>query len=179
MSTNNGENMTFTEEIHNAIISALERASEQIRHNIDSNGLTASGSTANSISVERTNRGGRMTGRQAFGTLEHGRKAGAVPSNITDIIKEWIQDKGISVNQVPYIRQPSANWQPKYTVAERSLNLAAGAIAHSIAEKGTRLYQEGGDESVYTPVINAMIDELQATIGDIVVRHTIVNRDTI
>lgn len=137
---------------------------EQLR----ATGTTVTGQTADSIEVyiegNEKEIEAYLLGRPAFSTVEKGRAAGGVPSNMVDIIRQWILDKGISVRQVPYIRQPSENWQPKYTVEERSLNMAAGAISHTIATKGTKLYREGGRADIYTPFIDEFLRRVEDKI---------------
>ena len=122
-------------------------------------GTTVTGQTADSIEVyiegNEKEIEAYLLGRPAFSTVEKGRAAGGVPSNMVDIIRQW---------QVPYIRQPSENWQPKYTVEERSLNMAAGAISHTIATKGTKLYREGGRADIYTPFIDEFLRRVEDKI---------------
>lgn len=153
------------------IADALERARIEIAAQISAKGLTASGETAASMRVEIEPNGAKLTGRGYFGTLETGRRPGNVPSDITEILKKWAIDKGINITQIPYKRQPSLNWTPKYSVEERSINAFAGAVAHTIMKRGTKLYREGGDPTVYTPVIDRIITELQNNIFQIVVSN--------
>lgn len=131
----------------------LEWLKGKIVEQLRATGTTVTGQTANSIEVyiegNEKEIEAYLLGRPAFSTVEKGRSAGGVPSNMVDIIRQWIIDKGISVRQVPYIRQPSENWQPKYTVEERSLNMAAGAISHTIATR-VRSYIGKEDEQTFT-----------------------------
>lgn len=160
--------MSFTSDIEGRIRETLEHVRSLIEANISANGLTASGNTARSMQTEMYDGGGKLTGRAAFGTLETGRRPGKVPQDITEILKQWALDKGINITQVPYKRQPSANWQPKYSVEERSLEMFAQAVAHTIKTKGTKLYREGGDPNVYTPVIDEVIEKLRGEIFQII-----------
>ena len=150
------------------IYRSLERIRSNIADNINSKGLRASGKTEKSMRIEMYDEGGRLWGRQYFQSLEEGRPAGKVPYNFTAIIKQWIRDKGIAVQLVPYKRRVSERWQPKYSVEERSLNMAAGAIAHSIATRGTLLYRQGGRRDIYTPIIEEETKRLEGEIGIIV-----------
>lgn len=138
----------------------LEEVRDGIVANMAANGRTASGNTAASMEIEVSGTSGRLTGRPAFWTLEKGRGPGRIPANLTEIIKQWALDKGISITPIPYVRQSSENWQPKYTPQERGLEAFAGAVAHNIANKGTKLYQEGGEDNIYTPVIEKAMDKL-------------------
>jgi len=155
---------SYNDYIQEKIYSTLTKVKDEITENIYTHGLHASGKTASSMSIEMYENGGRLTGRFAFGTLETGRKPGRIPRNMTEIIKEWAIAKGINVSQMPYKRTPSDKWQPKYSVPERSLNAFAGAVAYNIKNKGTKLYQSGGAEIIYTPVINDAIKSLSKDI---------------
>ena len=79
-----------------------------------------------------------------------------MPSGFNGIIKQWILDKGISVRIVPYL----TDRPHKYSVEERSLNLAAGAIATMIAKKGTKRHSEP-NEIIYTPAIQKAIERFK------------------
>lgn len=142
----------------------LEEVRDGIAANIAANGRTASGNTAASMDIEVYMASGRLTGRPAFWTLEKGRGPGRIPANLTEIIKQWALDKGISITPIPYVRQPSENWQPKYTPQERGLEAFAGAVVHNIANKGTKLYQEGGEDNIYTPVIEKAMEKLSNNV---------------
>jgi hypothetical protein len=162
--------MGASEDIDNAMLAALERIRATIAANITEKGLKASGRTAASMRIERETYGMRLVGRPYFQSLELGRPSGRVPRNFAAIIRQWIIDKGLSVRMIPYKREPSERWQPKYTVEERSLRMAAGAIAHKIATSGTMLYRQGGRSDIYTPIIREEVDRLQKTYTDIVAK---------
>lgn len=138
----------------------LQQMVVRIQNNIEVTGTTASGRTAKSMRVEPLDYGAVLFARKYFGGLETGRPAGGVPKGFNQIIKQWILDKGISITQIPYKRKASNTWQPKFTTEERSLNLAAGAIAHGIKTKGTKLHQLGGRDDIYS-------NELDITVGNI------------
>ena len=149
------------------LIATLERIRAKIAANINSKGLRASGKPD---SIRLTDTGAQLVavGRGYFQSLELGRPAGRVPRGFAYIIRQWILDKGLSVRMIPYRRQPSERWRPKYSVEERSLRAAAGAIAHNIATRGTRLYQQGGRSDIYTPVLEEETKRLEAEIGRII-----------
>lgn len=165
------ENTDYNE----VLIATLERIRAKIAANINEKGLRASGKTEASMfkldSIRLTDTGAQLVavGRGYFQSLELGRPAGRVPRGFAYIIRQWIIDKGLSVRMIPYRRQPSERWQPKYSVEERSLRAAAGAIAHNIATRGTRLYQQGGRSDIYTPVLEEETKRLETEIGRIIV----------
>jgi hypothetical protein len=84
-----------------------------------------------------------------------------VPRNFVDIIKRWMLDKGITADPIPYRRQPSNRWQPRYSPAERGFNNKAGRIAFTIKKKGTRLYRDGGNPVIFTPPVRAVIERVK------------------
>lgn len=133
--------MNFTDNIKQTVVSSLEWLRTRIIENHQAANQQASGRTIRSLLIEETEAGAKLKGRQAFATLEAGRKGGKVPYNFNQIIEQWIIDKGIAVKPIPYKRKPSDNWQPKYTPQQRGLMSLAGAIAHTIAKEGTSLYR--------------------------------------
>ena len=143
------------------VLDCLERVRVRIWQNIDTTGTKASGKTQESMWIERTPTGGRLWGRPYFQSVETGRSAGRVPFNFVAIIKQWIIDKGISVKQVAY----KTSRQHKYSVQERSLNMAAGAIAHSIEESGTDLFKRGGRHDIYSDVIAEEVAQLRRELA--------------
>jgi len=142
----------------------MEDVKAEIQTNLESTGTNASGKTSKSLRIEETEMGARILGRKAFGTVEVGRKAGKIPLSMNKIIRQWIIDKGITWNEMAYVRQPSVNWQPKYTPSERGLRALAGAISHTIMEKGTELFREGGRKDIYTNVIKNKLPILKKNI---------------
>lgn len=131
----------------------LDKMVAQIRSNLESTGTNASGRTSASLRVVMTNTGGEIWGRRYFRGVEQGRAGGAVPRGFSSIIRQWIIDKGLTYQAIPYKRKPSANWQPKYTPEERGLRQMASAIAHTIEKSGTSLYRKGGRTDIFTNVI--------------------------
>jgi hypothetical protein len=105
------------------------------------------------MQVEVRGDGGVLTGRQAFATLETGsapwsKKPKRVPKWFADLIGEWIDRRGLDLNQ----------W----------------AVAHSIIHKGSKLYRSGGRADIYSPEIQKTMDRL----GDrIVERYAVLVTD--
>lgn len=135
--------------------------------NHEAAGQVASGRTRESLKVEVNDKEGILWGRFPFGTLETGRKPGKTPRNFASIIRKWIIDKGIPVTPIPYIRQPTERWQPKYTPQERGLMSLSSAIAYKIKTEGTSLYRSGGRNDIYTPEIEKTIDRISKRIGSL------------
>ena len=143
------------------VMATLERVRQRISERIDVTGTRASGRTQESMHVVSTTSGGMLVGRKYFQSVETGRPAGRVPFNFVAIIKQWIIDKGLSVKQVAY----KTSRQHKYSVQERSLNMAAGAIAHSIEESGTELFKSGGRHDIYSDVIAEEVAQLRKDLA--------------
>lgn len=148
------------------VFEELEDLKERISSNINNTGRRASGSTEKSLRIEMKDDEGSLLGRKAFETLETGRKPGKVPYNFTKIIAQWIQDKGISYQEISYKRNPSDKWQPKYnSPSERGLMTLASAIAYKISKEGTKLYIQGGESDIYSNEIPKTIDAIKKRIG--------------
>ncbi len=159
-------------DIKTEVLKILEAARDEIVQNMASEKITTTGKTADSLKVEE--RGSHLLLLQADGngapieTVQYGREAGKVPYNFNSIIRQWIIDKGIATEAIPYVRRPSEKWQPKYTAEERGLMAAAGAIAHSIAKSGTQRHREP-NEKVYSEAIEKAIDNITKSITDLVI----------
>ena len=153
-----------------AIAQILENAKDSIVTNIQSNGITASGRTERSFRVV-TYDGGVMLvaggeNTAPIPTLEIGHDGKKLPSNFTEIIKQWIIDKGISYVSIQYKREPSDSWQPKYTPEERGLNALAGAIAWGkIAKVGTDRYINHIN-NIYSNVVPDTIQDVKTSIKE-------------
>ena len=98
-------------------------------------------------------------------TLQCGSKPSSFPDGFVGIIAQWIIDKGLTVRQVPY----KTDRPHKYTVEQRSLNLMAGAIAHSIVESGTERYRKPSTD-LYTPVQEYVIDQMKKRGREIIIK---------
>ena len=153
------------------IVSILEKAKQSIQENMASKCINASGRTSESIIVEKYDGGVRLVSRgkniAPFETTEIGREAGKVPQGFTSIIKQWILIKPLSVKQVPYVRKMSENWKPKYSVEERSLNMAAGAIAFSIKNTGTGRHKQNRND-IYSDVVKETVPEIKKEISTVI-----------
>ena len=145
------------------IYKVLEQARDEIRANMQSQGVNASGRTSASMRVYAYDGGLQLIGgtngtHQIDGgvygsdtapvpTLEVGRSGGGVPKGFYQIIREWSREKGLSFG----------------SEAERST--FAYFVARKIAREGTRRNKQHVD--VYsTPVKNAV-----ASIGEVFKSH--------
>ena len=109
-------------------------------------GQKASGRTLQSIRKQISDAGGVLLGRAYFG--------------VRFVILKWMKDKGISASPIPYVREPSARWKPKYTPQERGDLSLAGAIAYRIRKEGTSLYRNGGRDDIYSNEIPRTVENI-------------------
>lgn len=119
----------------------------QIRKNLQSTGTNATGETSRTLrqTTDKQNNIQRLQilGRAYFFTVQDGRKATpqyTKPSlQFVESIKKWAEAKGVKAS--PY------------------------AIAKSIHQRGTKLYQNGGRKDIVDPVINQnFIDKISEEI---------------
>ena len=148
----------------------LENIKAKVQARLSSEGRQASGRTAASLEVSVSGSTGILMGSSALLSIERGRGPGAVPKNFTSVIKDWIIAKGISVKPVMATRAA------KLTPEERGLNSLAGAIAHTIMTKGTRLHRDKGFNDIYSSVLEEEIESLGKEISiDIAEKITTIN----
>ena len=114
-----------------------------IAQNIMQHNANASGRTIRSLSVRVSEDGdtytGELTGRPFFGALETGSKPWRnqykhPPLFFREIIQQWIDDKGLDLN--------------------------AYLVARKIMRTGSKLYREGGRDSIYSKEIRKTIERV-------------------
>lgn len=152
----------------------LERARQLITNHIRINGQNASGRTINSLHVETTAEEGVLYGHRPFGVLETGRKAGKVPYGFRGIILQWIRDKKIQVTPMPY----KTDRPHMYTEQERAEMSMAGAIAYTIAKRGSALHRSGGRDDVYSNVVPQTLERVRARLISLIgmdISHIVIN----
>ena len=138
----------------------LQEELEALRLSIIGNhlkaGQKASGRTAASLRVEVSEDSGTLWGRNAFGVLETGRKAGRVPKDFQGIIMQWMRDKGIHAAPIPYL----TDRPHKYTPQQRGELRMSYLIARKIRKEGTRLFRSGGRSDIYTPEVEKAVKNI-------------------
>ena len=121
----------------------------EIRDNLATTGTNASGRTSEGLYHTIENDGDKYVikiisgGRDYFESVERGRPAGNVPKGFTSIIRQWMDDKGISVGD------------------DKDNARFAYFAANKIANYGTELYRNGGRDDIYTNVFTQKITELE------------------
>ena len=142
-------------DIADIVIEVLEEAKQRIQDNMAAKDINASGRTSRSFRIERYNGGVRLvmggTGEPTapLETLEVGRPAGHIPSNMTDILVQWSKDKGI-----PFDRESQ----------RRSF---AYLLGRRIEREGTLRHKH--NEDIYTTVV---MDTAESIVGEVTVAVT-------
>lgn len=151
----------LSEEIRQILREEIEDLRARIIANMERADQIVSGKTRDSMQVSVRDNAGVLTGRQAFATLETGsrpwsKKPNRTPKWFADLIGEWIEQRGLDLNQ----------W----------------AVAHTIIHKGSKLYREGGRADIYSPELQKTIDRIGARILDqyavLVTDRLIINKTT-
>ena len=148
----------------NILTEELEALKERIIDNHRRAGQVASGKTIQSLTVEASETSGVLFGRKAFSTLETGRAAGATPKGFRQIIEQWIINKGIPVEPIPYKRNVK---NQLYSPEQRGLIRLSSAIAHKIQTEGTKLYRSGGRADIYTPEVKQTVEYIMKRLSNL------------
>lgn len=143
-----------TIDISKILTSALSDARERIRQNLASTGTNASGRTSASLEILVDDTSGTLLGRQAFGTVEKGRKAGRVPYGFKDIIYQWMQDKGVHAERKGRLSQRDVDMTMAYHIAKK------------IEREGSKLYRTGGRTDIYSNVLPLTIERVRNEVSE-------------
>ena len=123
-------------------------------------GQKASGRTIASMRVEASENEGSLWGRQAFGVLETGRRGGKVPMGFEKVIRQWMKDKGLRAEPIPY----KTDRPHKYTPQERGEMSMSYLIARKIRKEGTRLFRMGGRSDIYSEEVPIAVHRIQSRV---------------
>lgn len=148
--------------IKDSIIKILEEAKTAIINNIDSQGIKASGRTQKSLQVVDDGNHVMLISNGTgapFTTLQYGREAGKVPMKIRTILIQWIKDKNIQVEPIPYL----TDRKHKYTPIQRGYMQRAYFIAKKIKERGTGRHTTP-NENVYNDAIKQAVSKINKTL---------------
>lgn len=156
-------------DLRNEIIQILTETRDSIVNNIESEGIKASGRTQRSLKVE--DRGEKIVlfedGSGApFQTLQFGREGGKIPAGFAAIILQWMKDKGITAEAIPY----KSAMGGKYTPIERGMMRRAYFISRKIAREGTLRHKQP-NLNVYTQPIEQAIEKINKIITDSVISN--------
>lgn len=142
----------MTTDINVILTACLQNIKKRVEERMKQSGHWASGNTAKSLRVEVKVLGhGVLYGSDALPTLERGRKPGRVPKGFADIIYDWAKAKRIN---------------PKGGKSgEKGLRSFAGAVAHSIMKKGTKLYRDKRYDDIYDTVFDEEVVKLYVALN--------------
>lgn len=146
--------------VRQLIAAHMDKVKTAVQNRMVQAGRNASGKTSSSLRVECTDNSAVLFGAKSFLSIENGRGPGSVPRDFVSVIRNWIKVKGIAVKAIPSRRKSTIFPQ------DRGLNHMAGAIAHNIMTKGTRLYREKGHDDIFTSVLN---EELRLMARDLTI----------
>lgn len=155
----------YTKDIDRQLKKIGEQCVSEIRQALVDTGTNASGRTSASLHVVADDGVVEVWGRPAFGTVEHGRRAGRVPRNFRALIAQWIIDKGIPVQPVEVKRVTDRDGHT------RALLRMAGAIAWKIRTEGSRLHREGGRKDIYTPAVKRAEEAIKQYLNDVAISY--------
>lgn len=137
----------------------MEILKKNIQTRMTEEKVNASGRTMKSLTIQVDQFGGILFGSSVFLNIQKGRAPGAVPKNFVEIIKDWIQEKG--VNYSDYMPKSGA-----VISQEMKLQGLAGAIAHSIMKRGTLLHRKGITRDIYGKAIEDTLGRIATRVGD-------------
>lgn len=133
-------------ELKKQIGEILVVAMMDIRNNIESKGINASGRTSASLKVESYDNGIRLVSSgeniAPFGTIEVGRKGGKVPKGFAQILYQWSIDKAISFDK------------------DRERRTFAYLLARKIAREGTDRHRNPRAD-IYSEVIKKVVQDVE------------------
>lgn len=133
---------------------------DKIVNNMREAGEVASGRTIASMRVTTSADGGTLWGRAFFGVLETGRRAGKIPKGFRGIILQWMRDKGLHGDPIPY----KTDKPHKYTPQERGDMAMAGGIVWNIQHLGSHLFRAGGRADIYSNEIPTTLQNIDSRI---------------
>lgn len=148
--------------IKDSIIKILEETKNTIINNIDSQGIKASGRTQKSFQVVDDGNHVMLISNGTgapFTTLQYGREAGKVPMNFNAILVQWMKDKGVQVEPIPY----KTERKHKYTPIQRGYMQRAYFISKKIKEHGTGRHTTP-NENVYNEAIKQAVEKINKTL---------------
>lgn len=129
------------------LLKHLEQLKEDIIQRQKDADEWATGHTAEGYEIGAQQNHGWLMGYKYVHVLEHGRRPGKVPYNFGEIIKKWMEAKGI---------------QPR---DGETIERAANSIAWVIKTKGTFLHRYGYEIDIFQTPINTFLTNLKNELG--------------
>lgn len=144
------------------ISSILTQARDEIRANMASKGINASGRTSAALQVRDV--GGKIqlfkeAGYNApFSTLQYGRKAGGVPRGFFYIIQQWTRDKGFSFEN------------------EKNRNAFTAYVVNKVKTEGTNRYTNPQTDIYSMPIANA-VERIKNMVSNAIISNVLITKN--
>lgn len=136
---------------HGDVVRRMEQLREEISQSITASGKRASGRTQESMYVDfEGNKVGLYTSAMWFPTLEQG-------------ASYWDGRTGIKCSFAEF-KEIIRTWATAKGLAFKDDDKVLGAIAWTIIKHGTKDFRNGGRTDIYTPYIEAAIEDLSDTL---------------
>lgn len=140
------------------IATELDELRLKIIENMYQTHSVASGGTIRSLKVIQEPFSARLISDQKmpFGVMETGRRGGKIPYGFSGIIYEWMQTKGVHGEMEKpyrvYVKSKDAyvDRVKRFLTQEKADRSMAFAIARTIAKSGTKLFRQGGRDTIYS-----------------------------
>jgi hypothetical protein len=148
--------MTGTIDNKTILSEELDRLREDIINSQKEHNAWASGKTAEGYAVNvESPFHAALEGYAYVGAMDKGRKAGKVPYNFNEIIKRWIEAKGL---------KPKGN---------ESLERMANSIAWCIKKKGSYLHRNGYELHLFDEPVKNFSERLADRLSSLYQQETI------
>ena len=131
----------------------MEAIKGKIAQRMEAKRRTVTGRSVGSLAVVVQGMQAYLEGDPQWQVMQNGRAPGKGPYNFREIIKQWIDDRGIYVSP-----------QGKQT-EESAKNSLAFLISRSILEKGTSLYRNNGYSDIYDSVVEEEVKNMEKQTG--------------
>lgn len=153
----------------------------QIIKNMRAADAVASGQTIRSLHVRQSDFSAKLMSEQKmpFGTLETGRRGGKIPNGFSDVIYEWMQNKGVHGEMEKpyrvYVKSKDAyvDRVKRFLTQEKADRSMAFAIARAIAKSGTKLFRQVGRNNIYSTEIPKTIEVCKKRLSAFLAASTV------
>lgn len=139
---------SLTNEVEKLLTLHLGNIKVGIAQRMAALGRMSSGRSVASLQIEVKDSKGILSGDKQWETMQRGRRPGNVPSNFREIIKNWVRQKGISI-------QPRGGQSQKQAIESFSY-----LVTRNIMQKGTKLYRDKGYNDIYDTLLEEEIKKL-------------------
>lgn len=142
------------DDIKNILSKRMESIKDKVAQRMDALHRTTTGQSVNSLAIIfPKSMEAYLEGDAQWQVMQKGRSPGKGPYNFREIIKKWIDDKGITA-------QPKGN-----QTEEAAKNSLAFLITRSILEKGTSLHRNNSYNDIYDSVVDEEVFKMQREAG--------------